>query len=434
MSVRFFAFFAFAFLFSACSLAEDITPPPGFQSTVQQSTPEPTATLEPILTETPFASTRESPSVTTSAVTVTGSPVITLQGIVTNASGAAMTGPLTANLYLYNTNSSMVDQTLKTEVTKTGRYRFDFVPADPHTTYFVMVEFEGVTYSSDPGTYDGNAGSLDLPITIYNSTTEMDSLSIMQVHIQFDFLSDTDVQVQTLYVLTNSGKKSIMVTSDGTSIPFLGVPSGAQDVKYDLAQGGAAITTAVDGFALLPGAEKQYGIITTFSLPYNKQLVLSQPFSLPVDSETIIVPQGVLVESDQLQDAGTQTFQGTSYHLYQGGNLATGSNLTFTLTGRPGGATGFQLDRRTSILAGVGALGLVLIGLGIYFTFRDRLRYKREGEDFEGEVPPEVVEEDRVTIIDAIIALDEQYKRGSITRPVYEKRRTELKNRLRNLL
>jgi hypothetical protein len=224
------------------------------------------------------------------------------------------------------------------------------------------------------------------------------------------------------------------VTSDGTSIPFLGVPSGAQDVKYDLAQGGAAITTAVDGFALLPGVEKQYGIITTFSLPYKNQLELSQPFSLPVDSETIIVPQGVQVESDQLQDAGTQTFQGTSYHLYQGGNLATGSDLTFTLSGRPGGATGFHLDWRTSMLVGVGAVGLVLIGLGIYFTLRDRLRYKREGEEIEGEVPPEVVEEDRVTIIDAIITLDEQYKRGSITRPVYEKRRAELKDRLRNLL
>ncbi len=340
MSVRVFALIAFTFLISACSLAEDITPPPGYQPTVQQSLPEPTATVEPFLTETPFSSTRENTSSTESTAPTTGSPIITLQGTVANASGAALTAPLTANLYLYNTNSSTVDQALETEVTTTGRYWFDSVPADPHTTYFVMVEFEGVTYSSDPGTYDGNAGSLDLPITIYNSTSEMDSLSIMQVHIQFDFVSDTDVQVQTLYVLTNNGQKSITVTSDGTDIPFLGVPAGAQDVKYDLAQGGAAITTAVNGFALLPGAEKQYGIITTFSLPYKNQMELSQPFSLPVDSETIIVPQGVQVKSDQLQDAGTQTFQGASYHLYQGGNLATGSNLIFTLSGRPGEAAG----------------------------------------------------------------------------------------------
>ncbi len=65
---------------------------------------------------------------------------------------------------------------------------------------------------------------------------------------------------------------------------------------------------------------------------------------------------------------------------------------------------------------------------------RDRLRFQREGEDFAGEVPSEAPEEDRVTIIDAIITLDEQYKRGSITRPAYEKRRAELKDRLRNLL
>ncbi len=47
---------------------------------------------------------------------------------------------------------------------------------------------------------------------------------------------------------------------------------------------------------------------------------------------------------------------------------------------------------------------------------------------------PESADDDRDTIIDAIIALDDQYKGGCIAKEAYIKRREELKKRLKGLI
>jgi hypothetical protein len=196
--------------------------------------------------------------------------------------------------------------------------------------------------------------------------------------------------------------------------------------------------SATNGFAILPGADKQYGIIAIFTLPYTNRLVFTQPFNLPVSSATIIVPEGVKVRSDQLTDAGTQASTGTTvttFHLYQASSLASGSTLTLTISGMPGDKAGFVLDQRTWLMIGVGALGLILIGLGIFLFLRDRklrkLEEEFEGDDEEGD--EDALGDDRESIMDAIIALDDQFKVGDISKEAYEKRRGELKDRLKGL-
>ena len=438
-------FLAFSITLAGCSLAEDITPPPGFQSPTLDaisSTPEPSLPTTPTVTsdrtipsstiEPNFADSTLAASSTEVGINASA-PFLKFDGKVTNASGSPIPDSLIAHLYLYKTGSSAIDQTLTTRVQPTGQYQFDHVPADSKTTYFVVVEFDGVTYTSDPVIYDGTFTTHDMPVSVYDSTSDLLALSFSQIHMQFDFTTDGQVQARMLYIVSNLGLKSVVVQSDGTSIPFIKIPDGAADVKYDLAQGGAPLASATNGFALLPGADKQYGIIATFSLPYTRNLKIVQPFSVPVSSETVIVPVGVRVSSDQLEDTGTQTFQGTNFHLYQGGNLASGSTLTLTISGKPGDATASFPSRQTSILIGIGAAGILLIGVGIYLFLRDRARIKQPEAILSSEIAADTPGDDRDTIIDAIIALDEQYKGGCISKEAYQKRRDELKNRLREL-
>jgi hypothetical protein len=434
---------------AACSLAEDITPPPGYQSPTSPPTlnpatrtPEPTSDLKPTASLETNVTPETTPAGTESVTPIAevsptpAVPVITFSGTVTNASGTPLTGNLTATLYLYNSGSSNVDQTLTTVIQPTGLYQFVDVPADVKTTYFVTVEYGGVTYTSIPAAYDGTVTTQDMPITIYDVTDDLNTLSLNQVHMQFDFSVEGKVQARMLYIVINPGPKSVVVSSDGTSIPFIQIPVGASEVQYEIAQGSAPLVTATNGFALLPGAEKQYGIFATFSLPYTRSLKLTQSFSLPVASETIIVPEGVHVRSNQLKDAGTQAFQGTTYHLYQGSSLASGSTLSLTLSGKPGDSTGFSLNRQTGILIGVSAMGILLIGLGVFLYLRDRARFRQEDEEEESEeeIEADALGDDREIIMDAIIALDEQYKAGGISKEAYEKRRDELKGRLKELV
>jgi hypothetical protein len=361
--------------------------------------------------------------------------VVTIDGTVTLASGAAVPVGTNATLLLYNTTAGQWTPEQTAPILPDGKYEFTNIPADTTTVYLVTVDFSGVTYDSVPVQFDGTLFQFNMPITVYDTTGDLSVLTITQAHLQFDFSTVGQVQVMVLYVIINPGGKTVIVPSDGTSVPFIQIPESAASVKYQLAQSSSPLMNATDGFALLPGADKQYGIITTFTLPYTKRLVFTQPFILPVSSATIIVPEGVKVRSDQLTDGGTQTSTSTTYHLYQGSSLASGSTLTLTISGMPGDKAGFVLDQRTWLMIGVGALGLILIGLGIFLFLRDRklskLEEEFEGDDEEGD--EDALGDDRESIMDAIIALDDQYKAGDISKEAYEKRRDELKDRLKNL-
>ncbi len=452
---------------AACSLAEDITPPPGFEMPTSlpatavpaTQTPEPPAAsptptsesvptstgITPAATDSTTPPAEVSPGASTESATPSAevSPtaqadVVIVGGTVTLASGGAIPGGTNATLLVYDTTAGQVKQTLTAPILPDGKYEFTDVPADTSTVYLVTVDYSGVTYDSVPVKFDGTLFQFDMPITVYDTTGDLNVLTITQVHLQFDFSTAGKVQVMALYIISNPGGNAVIVTSDGSSVPFIQIPEGASGAQYQLAQSSSPLLNATGGFALLPGANLQYGIITTFTLPYTDRLELTQPFSLPVSSATVIVPEGVKVKSDQLTDASTQNSTGTpstTYHLYQAGSLASGSTLTMTISGMPGDKPGFVFDQRTWLMIGVGALGVILIGLGIFLFLRDRKLRKME-EEFEGdeeESDEDALGDDRDSIMDAIIALDDQFKAGGISKEAYEKRRDELKDRLRNL-
>ena len=458
----------------ACSLAEDITPPPNFASPTPLEVTVP-ATETPIPTKIPPTSTStgvptysptadvtaisgtpsdevsptaQSVAATTPATTEATTPLAEaspttqlsragISGTVTVASGTAIPDGTIATLLVYDSSAGKVTQTLTAPIQPDGKYEFSNVPADTNTVFLVTVNYSGVTYDSIPVNFDGTKTTFDMPLTVYETSTDINSLTITQAHLQFDFSTAGTVQLMVLYVITNPGSNAITVTSDGTNVPFIQIPAGAQSVNFQLAQSSSPLLSAANGFALLPGANLQYGIIATFNLPYTNKLVYSKSFSLPVSSANIIVPEGVKVTSDQLTDAGTQGATGTTYHVYSGSSMASGSTLTLTVSGMPGDktTTGFVLNQHTWLLIGVTALGVVLIGLGIFLFLRDR-RLKRLEDEFsdeDEEDEEDALGEDREGIMDAIITLDDQFKAGDISQEAYEKRRGELKDRLKNL-
>ena len=437
---------------SACSLAEDITPPASYSSpsTIPTVVPanqtlEPSWTVTPIPTSGSVTSTAETtPAGTDSAtpsadVSPTVQPILAvIGGTVTLASGAAIPNGMIATLLVYDTTAGQVTQTLTTPILPDGKYEFTNIPADSTTVCLVTVDYSSVTYDSVPVQFDGRLFQFDIPITIYDTTSDLNVLTITQAHMQFDFSTTGEVQVTAVYMITNTGGNAVVVSSDGTSVPFIRIPDGAASVKYQLTPGSSPLLNFTNGFALLPGTNLQYGIIATFTLAYTKRLVFTQPFILPVSSATIIVPEGVIVRSDQLSDVGTQdssTTPVTTYHLYQASSLASGSTLILTVSGMPGDKPGFVLDQHTMLIIGVGVLGVVLISLGIFLFLRDRKLRKLE-EEFENDEQDgneDALGDDRESLMDAIIALDDQYKAGDISKEAYEKRRGELKDRLKNL-
>jgi uncharacterized membrane protein len=94
-----------------------------------------------------------------------------------------------------------------------------------------------------------------------------------------------------------------------------------------------------------------------------------------------------------------------------------------------------SVSTNNTIVLGVGALGLIFLILGVVLFLRDRALQKEEEESDENAPEEEdALGDDPEAISDAILLLDEKFRQGEISREVYEKRRSELKDRLKSLL
>jgi hypothetical protein len=446
MKFRLAVLISFLLLFVvSCTLAEDITPPPGYQSLGDvptlasvSKTSSPTPTSEPA-TATPKRGPTETNAKTPSEdlTTTPGVNSGSINVALINGSGGSIPDGQKITLEGFDKDSSgnyQKSMELAATVKKDGSYLFKDIEAPLDRAFLVITSWGGVEYSSEPIFVTSGTKDFSVQLTIYDKTDDPSVLSFSQVHLFFSSPTQDAINITELFFVNNPGNKVVTVSYDGTTIPFINIPNSASNLNYQLSQGSAQLLNATNGFALLPGAEKQYGFVASFSMPYSKSLKFEQNFSLPVASLTVLTPQGMRLRGEQLIDAGTQDMQGQTYQIFQANKIASGGMVTLTISGKPGDAKGFSLDRQTLVLIGIGVVGILLIGAGVYLYLHDRARLRRENTEDEEPVEIDALGDDRENIMDAMIALDDQYKAGEIPKEAYEKRRLELKVRLKRVL
>ncbi|MGD0612002.1 MAG: hypothetical protein ABSB41_10845 [Anaerolineales bacterium] len=436
---------------SACSLAEDITPPPGYLSpTAPLSTSLPVATAQTAIpglsspTSLPTALPPNSETATPAAASTgsgapgTPSPQIgVVTGKVVASSGVGLLSGLTVSLYglEQDPNGGTPTQVLtrSAPLAEDGAFRFEQVEMPAGRIFVSIVVYDGVPYQSTEVTAAQGQAALELPqLTIYPVTQNLELLQIKQVHILLDFSAAQSIQAVELYVIANPSQQTVLVPSDGSSVPFAKLPSGASNASIQTYTGGATFLITANGLAMPPvPADQMYGLEVAYTLPSAKKFKLTLPFVLPADSVTVFVPEGVQVSGNSLSDQGIQNIQGLLYHQYDASSLAAGAVLDMTISGSPASSGGGASSTQTGLVIAVGILGLMLIGAGVFFFLRDRNRQRFEpAPEADAKVNGNGADE----IADAIVALDDQYRAGGIAKDVYEQRRSELKDQLRNRL
>ena len=384
----------------------------------------PTATISPTLEPSP-----------------TAQGLGTITGTVSHGSGGKVPAGLTATLHGYEhgqTSTAVPTEvlTLTAPVDASGKFTFEGVEMPVNRLFYASVDYGGTTFDSAYQVVSDGTTSLDLPITIYEVTTDTTSLSISQAHILFDLTTaDTTVQVVEFVIVSNAGDKVVVAPKNGEPPVKIILPEGATNLVFDdgstLANNTRYVSTD-KGFGdtsnILPG-DSQNQIVYAFDLPYDRKLDFSQVYSLPVTSGSVLVPEGVKVTGEGLTTGETRDLQGVSFtsNLWQ--NLPAGQALSFTVSGKPKTNTASSSDTATrdGILIGIGALGIVLLGVGAWLFFRQR-RAEQEIQT-EPEGGPAIQSDDDV--LDAIIALDDQYRAGHIPEEAYRQRRQELKDQLK---
>ncbi|HSF82093.1 MAG TPA: c-type cytochrome [Anaerolineales bacterium] len=358
-------------------------------------------------------------------------------GNVINASGGAVPDDLVLTLYAFDSMQVVFTQTMTIQPDE--KFAFEPVEMPAERAFLVTTEYNGNTFSSDIGVVRADEKRLDMPVLIYDTTTDASILRVDRLHLFFEFIDPKRLRVIELYIMSNPSDKALVAASEGQPVVNFTLPEGATNLEFQEGSLGDRYIQTPDGFAdtvtVRPG-NGSYEVVYAYEMPYNRKLDLSKPVNLPVDAVVILIPEdGIKVKGEMLVDEGTRDMQGTIFHLYNGGSLQAGDQLSLTISGRPSsGSPSILSGSSTSLVVGVGGFGLALILAGVWL-YRKAGKADTGGESDELDLPASDLEFDSAeTVMDAIIALDDLYQSGELPEEAYQQRRAELKARLQALV
>jgi hypothetical protein len=319
-----------------------------------------------------------------------------------------------------------------------GKYTFQDVEMAPGRIFLTSTDYQNTTYSSDIATISAGTKTVNLDLPIFDTTTDQSTLSADRMHIFFDASQPGVVNIAELYIISNSGSKTVISSETNGAVMKFTLPAGANNLQFQDGTLGDRYQEVPGGFAdtmpVHPG-QGSYQVLFFYDLPYNGKLDLNQQMNFPVNAVVVLLPEdSSSVQSSQLTDAGSRDVQGVSYHMFNGGRIEAGGTLKLTL--KAGANAGSFITRflgngsSSGLIIGAGALGLALIALGLVLYRRS---LKDEETEDEEAIQEASIPKDRESLMDAIIALDDLYKEGRLPEDAYQQRREVLKERLREI-
>jgi mono/diheme cytochrome c family protein len=372
------------------------------------------------------------------APAVSGAAVSSFAGQIKNGSGGEVPAGLPVTLHGYDSMQETITQTATTGAD--GKYSFAQVAVPSGRVFMISVTYKNAVFNSDIVSAQAGSQATNLPVTIYEPTTDTSTLSVDRMHVFFDFSNPGIVQVVQLFVVSNTGKKAVVSAGPGKAIMTFALPTGATGLQFQQGEMGRRYVATADGFGdtqSVPPGSGQAQVLFAYNLPYSRKAEIALPITMAVPSAVVMVPKvGVSAQGTGLQDGGDRDVQGVTFHLYTVNNLAAGGKLDLTLSGDPNSTGQNNLISGGSLLTL--EIGLVVFALVIGLSTLWLIRTQRRAAKARIPAAPAGVErrstvreaENADTLIDAIIALDDLYQAGKLPEPAYRERRAELKARL----
>jgi mono/diheme cytochrome c family protein len=384
------------------------------------------------------------PAPTPTALMVNTSPgtgSVTIQLV--NGSGGEVPSDAKVTLYGFDDLQNTYSDTLTSGVE--GVYTFTNVSMPEGRAFLALAEYAGGTYSSAEAVADPSTPNLTLQTTIYDPTTDISVLTTDRVHILLDFSDPKNVYVVEVFIISNPSNQAIVPLRKYGPVVTFPLPAGYSNLQFQQGALGGRYVEVSQGFAdtltVNPGI-REYQVIFAFQMPYNQKLSFSQPMFLPTSAIIVMVPEnGVKVTSSMLQDSGTRDFQDTTYRVYDGSSLIAGSTLEFTLSGTPKKASSsiLSIGNAHNLEIGLGVFGIALAFGGLWFYRKNQQNATQRGAPYAKDIASlvteaEPCEETENNLMDAIIALDDQYHAGNLPKDAYLKRRAVLKDKLSRMV
>ena len=348
--------------------------------------------------------------------------------------GAALQAGQVVSVTLLTFAGNAPEDEVSAPVTPDGTFKFEGLLASSDFSYGVTTRYNGVDYYSPLVRLAANDAQQATTISVYETTTTDPGLRIAQVHVIAEFLDAQTLRIGELYDVENTGQRTLVAGSSGTTFP-LALPAGAVNVRF---QDDLDEQKIRDGDQLrigLPWPPGHRQLLLSYDLPYRGQASLTRVWPYPVsDANVLVADVGLQVQAEGLQaKPATQPSAGVNYLTYAAQTLPAGRPVTVRLSGTPslqpasGSASGTSAvgvrvqPSYQSSLRWIG-VGLALLALASALAW-PRLRRATVGG-------PSRTDVERERLLDRLADLDDAYTAGELAETEYRVQRTETKARL----
>ncbi|MBI3243587.1 MAG: cytochrome c [Chloroflexi bacterium] len=364
----------------------------------------------------------------------------TVTGTISNGTTGANT-PADQAVVLHLFDSFQETSTITTTVQSDGAFEFADVELAPDRALIVSARYGDVLYTSDVAQVKAGQTVYDLPVQVFESTTDSSVLSVERMHVIFDFKEDK-VQIGELFIINNNGDKTLAPVSEDGPTFSAALPAGFAELSFQDDVIGGRYQQTADGFAdtlpVRPGAGAQQ-ILVSFSLPYADALSFAQKISYPTSAVSVLLPDnGVTLTGAGLRDEGLRDVQGANYHSFTVEAMAAGDNIAFSLEGKPslaattsGGSTSAStvapaFDVRTVLIGGL-SLALSVAVIAYWWIQRGGSNVKPTQA-----APPSGQTYDE--LLDELAELDDGFEAGEYSEAEHHAKREKLKAELKRLV
>jgi mono/diheme cytochrome c family protein len=373
------------------------------------------------------ASSTASPSTTPGASPSAAAGPIEIEGTIINGTaGQSVPDNLPMTLYILphqGTQQDMITRTFQSGVN--GHFVITDTELGASNLVAVGVDYKDLSFFSQ---LVPTQPQVTLPITIYESTMDPSQVKIDTLHMVVEPAAD-GLSVSEIYVLSNSGDR--FVAGFGQPVLHFDLPAAATDLKIDpslqsvLERQG----NGLDFYDAIPVGQQVQSVVYQYTLP-TTATSLSRTIYQPIALVNLLLggqAESLMVTSDQLRSAGTQTIPASpstgqttpqTFQQYTAANVQPGQTLSLSI-----GTTSQPFDWR--ILLGIGLVVVGAVGLIIWQRTQKRRPAVATARSLSIE---------KEALIDQIAALDDDFAEGKIDEVNYKARRAKLKDKLIKLM
>jgi mono/diheme cytochrome c family protein/uncharacterized membrane protein len=312
-------------------------------------------------------------------------------------------------------------ETVETNLNADGTYQFTDVPIIADAGYFVSTDYGSGTFNSEFASLAPEVPSINLNITIYDTTDDAAVIQINMVLTQIDVLDESTLQIWQLIRVTNTSDKLYVYTDNrGASVSVAVLaPSGVRlSPDNDIARFVFNENTVYDTQPVVPGQEHSFHLL--YTAPFDGSLDFAQtfPYAFAGPYEVYVDSSALKIRGDGWQAVNTQTINDINYGgIAKVTGFAANAPIDFSI-------------QRSGLLINRQWLGYGIMAVGLVFILIAALFYWRAPKT----VPTIEADDPIQGLMKQIAVLDDQYQQGAIKQRNYEKQRKTLKDKVAELM